>query len=82
MPEEQLFTRQQLQRYDGESGPILIAYHGIVYDLSECPKWWNGLHEGMHFPGQDLTTELEDAPHGEEVFSRPCVRRVGRLSDS
>jgi predicted heme/steroid binding protein len=39
------------------------------------------LHEGMHFPGQDLTTELSDAPHGEEVFSRPCVRLVGRLSD-
>jgi len=82
MPEEKIFTRRQLQQFDGDSGPILIAYQGKVYDLSDCPKWWAGMHEGMHFPGQDLTSELQDAPHGEEVFTRPCVRLVGRLSDS
>jgi predicted heme/steroid binding protein len=79
MTEEPTFTRQQLRQYDGENGPVLVAYLGIVYDLSECPKWRTGLHEWMHFAGQDLTSEIDDAPHDEEVFQRPCVRRVGRL---
>jgi predicted heme/steroid binding protein len=79
MAEEPTFTLQQLQQYDGENGPVLVAYLGIVYDLSACPKWRTGLHEGMHFPGQDLSSELDDAPHDDDVFQRPCVRRVGRL---
>lgn len=80
MPTERVFTEQELRRYDGEDGPMLVAYRGVVYDLGDCPKWRTGLHEGLHFPGQDLTTELADAPHAEEVFRRPCVRRVGLLA--
>jgi hypothetical protein len=38
------------------------------------------MHEQLHFAGLDLTGELIEAPHGEEVFSRPCVKRVGRLA--
>jgi predicted heme/steroid binding protein len=33
----------------------------------------------MHFPGQDLSGEMEDAPHKEDVFNRPCVKIVGWL---
>jgi len=78
--EEPSFTEQQLRRYDGERGRRrYIAFAGIVYDVTDCPKWRSGLHEGQHFPGQDLTSELPDAPHAEEVFLRPCVKRVGRL---
>jgi len=59
---------------------MYVAYQGIVYDVTDCPKWRRGLHEGQHFPGQDLTTELEhEAPHAEEVFNHPCVKVVGRL---
>jgi predicted heme/steroid binding protein len=79
LPEERAFTEQQLRRYNGDDGPMYIAYQGIVYDVSECPHWRGGLHEGLHFPGQDLSTELDEAPHTEEVFTRPGVRRVGRL---
>jgi predicted heme/steroid binding protein len=78
--EEHIFTPQELRRFDGESGRIYIAYQGIVYDLTDCPKWRTGMHEALHFPGQDLTSEIVDAPHHEEVFMRPCVRRVGRLA--
>jgi predicted heme/steroid binding protein len=39
------------------------------------------MHEGLHFPGQDLTDVLPEAPHAREVFERPCVRYVGPLSD-
>lgn len=78
-PNERLFTEQELRRYDGEERAAYVAFEGIVYDVSNCPKWRLGLHEGLHFPGLDLTSEVVDAPHAGEVFQRPCVQRVGRL---
>lgn len=73
-------TLRELQSGDGRRGrPKLVAYRGVVYDVSECPKWRGELHEGLHFPAQDLTDQLPAAPHAEEVFGRPCVRRVGPL---
>lgn len=80
MDQERLFTSHELRRYDGESGPMYVAYQGVVYDVSDCPRWKSGLHEHMHFPAQDLSGEMAEAPHAEDVFSRPCVHRVGRLS--
>lgn len=74
------FTEQQLRVYTGERGhPMYIAYAGVVYDVTRCPKWRLGLHERLHWPGQDLTAELGDAPHSAGVFEHPCVKRVGRL---
>jgi len=77
--EELLLTETALRRYDGEDGPMLVAYQGIIYDVSTCPKWRTGLHEQLHFAGQDLSTEMAEAPHKEDVLSRSSVRRVGRL---
>lgn len=78
---ERVFTLSDLRRYSGEDGgPIFISYQGIVYDVSDCPRWRSGMHESMHFPGQDLTSELPEAPHKDEVFHRPCIRRVGLLA--
>ena len=57
-----------------------IAYRGLVYDVTDCPKWRPDVHEQLHFPGQDLTSELPDAPHKEEVFKHDCVKLVGRLA--
>jgi predicted heme/steroid binding protein len=75
-----LITEMQLRHNTGERGTRkFIAYKGIVYDVTDCPKWRNDLHEQLHFAGQDLTSELPDAPHKEEVFSRPCVKVVGKL---
>jgi predicted heme/steroid binding protein len=77
---ERIFSELEIRRYNGENGlPRYIAYQGVVYDVSDCPKWRTEMHEQLHFPGQDLTGELPEAPHGEEVFSRPCVKRVGKL---
>jgi predicted heme/steroid binding protein len=76
---EQLFSELELRRFDGEDGPMYIAYKGIVYDVSNCPRWRTGLHENMHFPGQDLSGEIVEAPHQEEVFQRPCIKIVGRM---
>jgi predicted heme/steroid binding protein len=77
---ERTVSMAEVQRHDGEGGRrMYIACGGIVYDVTDCPKWRTGMHEQLHFPGQDLTSELPDAPHASEVFDRPCVRRVGRL---
>jgi predicted heme/steroid binding protein len=69
-----------LKRNTGERGSrIWIALDGIVYDVTNCPKWRTGLHELLHFGGQDLTSELPDAPHKHEVFNHDCVKIVGKL---
>jgi predicted heme/steroid binding protein len=77
---QRAFTERELQAYDGEDGPMYVAFNGIVYDVSDCPRWRSGLHEGQHFPGLDLSAEMEGGPHGPEVFKRPCVRQVGNLT--
>lgn len=76
-------SETELRRNTGERGTRkYVAFNGIVYDVTDCPKWRLDLHENLHFPGQDLTSELPDAPHEEEVFSRPCVKLVGKLESS
>ena len=74
------YTSQDLMRFNGEdNATILIAFEGIVYDVTDCPKWRSGLHEKQHFPGLDLTKEIHAAPHHAEVFHHPCVKPVGRM---
>jgi predicted heme/steroid binding protein len=73
-------TRAELRRNNGDPGRRkFIACQGIVYDVTGCPRWRLDLHERLHFPGQDLTDELKDAPHKADVFTRPCVQVVGIL---
>lgn len=79
---ERIITLAELRRNNGDFGARkFVAYNGLVYDVSDCPRWRLEMHERQHFPGQDLTSELPDAPHKAEVFSRPCVKLVGRLQD-
>ena len=81
MAELREYTQRELLQYNGEDFPRkLVAFRGVVYDVTDCPKWRLSLHEQMHFPGQELTAELEhEAPHGQEVFLHDCVREVGWL---
>jgi predicted heme/steroid binding protein len=77
---EREFSERELRTYIGERGmPMYVAHAGVVYDVTRCPKWRRGIHENQHWPGQDLTAEIDDAPHTEDVFNHPCVKRVGRL---
>lgn len=79
--QERLITLAELRRNNGDFGSRkYIAYQGIVYDVTDCPRWRLDMHEREHFPGQDLTSELPDAPHKADVFSRPCVKIIGRLA--
>jgi len=71
------YTSQQLALRNGQDkDEIWIAYKGIIYDASNSKLWRNGTHY-EHWSGQDLTDELEDAPHTESVFDRLEV--VGEL---
>ena len=77
---DRIISILELCRNTGERGTRkFIAYRGIVYDVTDCPKWRGDLHENLHFAGQDLSSELEEAPHVEDVFTRPCVKVIGRL---
>ena len=77
---DRIVTFLELRRNNGDRGSRkFVAYKGIVYDVTDCPKWRTEMHEKLHFPGQDLTSELPDAPHEEEVFLHECVKIVGRF---
>jgi predicted heme/steroid binding protein len=72
------YTRAQLALRNGQDrDEIWIAYQGIIYDVTASRLWRNGKHY-EHWAGQDLTDELPDAPHNEQVFERLQV--VGKVS--
>lgn len=64
------YTRSQLALRNGQDKPqIWVAYKGVIYDVTESRLWRRGQHY-EHWAGQDLTDELPDAPHADEVFER------------
>lgn len=79
MSSERIISIKELKNFNGEDGPMYVAYNGFIYDVSESRRWKSGLHEGLHYPGQDLTQELSESPHGDEVFNHLNIRIVGRL---
>lgn len=63
------FTEEELKKYNGNNEQAAyVAFKGKVYDVSSSKFWKNGTHFKKHFAGHDLTAELADAPHGDEVF--------------
>ncbi len=77
---ERKITAPELMRHNGDDADEKwIAHNGIVYDVTECPNWRKEMHRNLHFPGLDLSGELENAPHADDVFTRPCVKIVGKL---
>lgn len=77
MSELTKITRAQLALRNGQDKPeIWIAYQGLVYDVTHSRLWRNGKHY-EHWAGQDLTDELKDAPHTEQVFEK--LKVIGTL---
>lgn len=71
------YTISQLALRNGQDrDEIWVAYQGIIYDVSGSRLWKNGKHY-EHWAGQDLTAELNDAPHTATVFEKFPV--VGSL---
>ena len=62
---------EELKSFNGENGrPIYIAYKGRVIDVTASKMWRGGTHMKRHAAGQDLTAEMQDAPHDIEVLDR------------
>jgi predicted heme/steroid binding protein len=71
-------THAELAQNNGQNGrPAYVAVNGIIYDVTESPRWQNGQHPPDHQAGQDLTEELASAPHVRAVVERFPV--VGTL---
>jgi predicted heme/steroid binding protein/uncharacterized membrane protein len=74
------WSRGSLSECNGKGGrPVLIAYEGKVYDVSHSELWKTGIHMGRHRAGNDLTKDIQAAPHGPEVIGR--FSQVGVLED-
>lgn len=74
------YTRAQLALRNGQDrDEIWVAYKGIIYDVTVSRLWHMGKHY-QHWAGQDLTEELSDAPHTDQVFKR--FKKVGILKVS
>jgi len=73
------FTAGELAEFDGRDGkPAYVAYRGLVYGVTSGPTWVDGTHLG-HAAGEDLTDDMEAAPHGVEVMEEMPV--VGEFTD-
>jgi predicted heme/steroid binding protein len=73
-----VITKAQLALRNGQDKPqVWVAFRGLVYDVTTSRLWRNGKHY-EHWAGQDLTDELKDAPHNENVFDKFKV--IGRLA--
>jgi pyruvate ferredoxin oxidoreductase beta subunit len=78
---EKVMTREELARCDGKDGrPACVAYRGVIYDVTKSTSWSEGLHYDTHMAGRDLTRELDQAPHGDELLKEFPV--VGKLAQS
>ena len=65
------FDSEELAKYNGEKGsPIYIAHQEKVYDISDSKRWKSGMHMKRHRAGADLSTDIQAAPHGPEVFEK------------
>ena len=65
------FDADELAGFNGENGnPTYIAYDGKVYDVSESKLWRKGQHMNRHRSGDDLTSDMQAAPHDFNVLKR------------
>ena len=72
-----LYTISQLALRNGQDKPqIWVAYQGLIYDVTNSRLWRDGKHY-EHWAGQDLTVELQSAPHTAQVFEK--FKAIGRL---
>ena len=74
------FTLDELRQFDGKNGKhAYVGYKGKVYDVTDSEQWLEGDHMG-HVAGQDLTEDMEIAPHADDVMEKMKV--VGVLAGS
>ena len=80
------FTPEELAQCNGENGkPVYIAHAGKVYDVSASKMWKTGSHMKRHRSGQDLTTDIQGAPHQSDVLEQfpqvGVLKKAGEAAD-
>ncbi|MGD0803719.1 MAG: cytochrome b5 domain-containing protein [Candidatus Bathyarchaeia archaeon] len=71
-------TLDELKKSNGKNGnPSYLAYKGVIYDVSDSTWFTDGEHFDIHSCGQDLTEEISEAPHDDDVFSN--IQKIGKL---
>ncbi len=74
------FSKSDLAQFNGKNGkPGYVGFKGKVYDVTDSSQWVDGDHLG-HMAGQDLTEQMEIAPHSEEVMDK--MKLIGILTDA
>jgi predicted heme/steroid binding protein len=74
------FTKADLKEFNGKKGKAAyVGFKGKVYDVSKGATWDEGDHFSLHEAGISYSDDMDDAPHGDEVFADMPV--VGELSD-
>ncbi len=64
-----IFTLEELALRNGQDMPeIWVGYKGKVYDVTTSELFKGGYHY-FHATGIDLTLDMEDAPHLEDVMN-------------
>jgi predicted heme/steroid binding protein/uncharacterized membrane protein len=77
--ERRKFSLEELKSYNGENGrPAYVAYNGRVIDVTASKMWRGGIHMKRHAAGQDLTAEMQNAPHAVDVLDR--YPQVGEMA--
>lgn len=72
------FELEELREFDGKEGkPAYVAHNGKVYDVSDSKRWKGGLHMNRHHAGNNLTTDIQAAPHDPDILER--YPRIGML---
>ena len=75
-----VFTREELSEFTGKNDKLAyVGYQGKVYDVTGSFHWKNGNHAVLHEAGKDLTQEMRDAPHFDDLLIPFKV--VGTLKD-
>jgi len=62
------YSLDELSKRNGKlMSTVWIAYQGKIYDVSSSELFKNGKHY-EHEAGKDLTAEMADAPHWDDVM--------------
>jgi predicted heme/steroid binding protein/uncharacterized membrane protein len=65
------FDPDELSQCDGKDGkPVYIVHRGRVIDVGGSKLWKGGVHMKRHHAGEDITADLQAAPHGPDVLDR------------
>lgn len=64
------YTIDEVAKHNGPGAGVWFVYQDKIYDVSKSDLWSDGDHQGMHTGGRDLSNEMGDAPHDEDVLTR------------